>query len=250
MDYTVTVTLDYMDIATIKRLASDEAERADRLQHESRALGLLEDEPTRRLLAERAARLRDLVKRLEEISESPAPCNGAEPLERSVEINEAAPPEPSTAEEKPVPAWDFETPGTGVIRFRYRDLNARMKGIECFRMVADLEAGTLRWATDVGLVTDDGWTARDIRAAARHCATKGELPRGTFLLDIEKGVSVGARASYAFGRLGLRTADGKTAIAFGEECGWVHKGVRREDGRYVHVVEELATKRRVKLVSA
>ncbi len=135
------------------------------------------------------------------------------------------------------------------IRSRYRDLNARGRGVEAFRMVLDQATGKLMWADKHpdALVVSDDWCPRGIRASERHCATRVELPVGLIVVEVERSVGRGAsRPSYAAGVVAARE-DGTGEIRWERDVdGLRHVGVRRDGDTYVHVLEIDGERREVR----
>lgn len=148
-------------------------------------------------------------------------------------------PEPSAAD---VVAAELAPPPPArvQIRSRYRDLNSRGRGTECFRMIVDLETNRATWADQHpdAIVTERGWCARGIRASERKCSDHVEVAVGLLVIDIEKSIGPGnGGASYA---VGWTIDDRKNPIDWcGEKSGRPvkHCGTRAHDGAFVHVVE-------------
>jgi hypothetical protein len=138
-----------------------------------------------------------------------------------------------------------DEPVMKIIRARYRDLNARGRGSECFRRVVDLATKTSRWATSAGIVTGDDWCERGIRASERRCSTRVELPVGTLLIDIDRSIGYGgSRATYRCAVV----VDEKDGVVYesDERCPYEHVGVKKGAG-YVHVLKEKASGKRVEI---
>lgn len=124
------------------------------------------------------------------------------------------------------------------IRLRYRDLNAKCRGEECYRLVIDLDAGTAKWATDVAECVEGDWPRRGIRAAERRCAQTGLLPVGTLLLEIEKDVGRGGGSPrYAVGRLRLKEGEENEGRGRIEWIPKAHRRAKRDGGAFVHIIE-------------
>lgn len=129
---------------------------------------------------------------------------------------------------------------TAVIRSRYRDLNAKGKGSETFRLV--LHDDRLIWASEHpdARIVEDNWTAPGIRAHQRRCSTTVELPVGTLVVEIEKSVGYGKTSvSYSIGLVAV-DENGKGKIDWnGEAAGrtLVHRKVQRSGNTWVHVLE-------------
>jgi hypothetical protein len=131
------------------------------------------------------------------------------------------------------------SPDAGVahIYSRRRELNARGRGTEEFRL-AVTDAGTVWLDQAPGVViVRDGWTGRGMRASERRCSTICAVPVGTLIIDIQKHVGYGrARPDYA---LGITIAD-DDGIAWEPDarCPWVHEGIKAGN---VHVLKNKAT---------
>lgn len=122
------------------------------------------------------------------------------------------------------------------LRSRYRDVNARVRGEEYYRMV--LHDGRLIWADrhPDAIVVSDTWCERGPLAEQRRCATHVQLPVGLVVVEIEKSVGRGSnKPSYAAGRLLQSDTNPEKGRIDWEAV--KHKGVRRKKGSYVHVLE-------------
>jgi hypothetical protein len=84
-------------------------------------------------------------------------------------------------------------PARVLIRSRYRDLNSKGRGTECYRMYLDPTTDRGGWLDKHpdAIVTERGWCARGIRASERKCHDRVEIPVGTLILDIDKSVGSG-----------------------------------------------------------
>jgi len=159
---------------------------------------------------------------------------------------ESAPaPEPApapTPEPAPTPAPEL-TPVQPIvkrviIRSRYRDLNAKCRGTECYRMYLDLATSRGDWLDKhpEAITTHRGWCARGIRASERRCCDKVEVPTGTLVLDIDKGVG-GGNTTYQVGYVIAKEESNEGAIEWEGGNGYPlvrHCGTQ---GIGIHIVE-------------
>lgn len=133
------------------------------------------------------------------------------------------------------------TPVTRVIvRSRYRDLNSKGRGNECYRMYLDPSTDQGGWLNrhPDSIVVQRGWCARGIRASERKCCDKVEVPVGTLILDIDKGIGEGGTTSYQVGYITLKEGtENEGAIIW--EGGGEYPIVRHcgTKGIGIHIVE-------------
>jgi hypothetical protein len=141
------------------------------------------------------------------------------------------------------------------IRSKFRDLNAKGRGTETYRMLATIHAdGTaspLYWADQHpdALAQGSQYLPRDtFRAGDRHASCEVEVPLGTGILcvDIDKSIGRGNSTSYDVNWVMTTGAD-KTKLNNSAYLPLKHCGVKRVNGSYVHVVQ--IHSRRIELTS-
>lgn len=126
-----------------------------------------------------------------------------------------------------------------VFRSKFRDYNSRGRGSEAYRLLATIppegtDTAKLYWADQHpdALAQGSQYLSRDtFRAAGRHDACHVEAPVGLLVVQIDKHTSSGI--SYRAGILG-KDAEGKATIDWEAVK---HRGVRKDGGGYVHVVQ-------------
>lgn len=128
--------------------------------------------------------------------------------------------------------------GRIVMRSKYRDLNARGRGYEAYRMLATIppegEKGALFWAEDhpASLVKgSQRLPATKLRAADRSAACKIETDSGLLVVEIRKQSYGGI-----IYRAGMTVEGDATTVDF--DANVQHIGVKKNGGTtYTHVVE-------------
>lgn len=147
--------------------------------------------------------------------------------------------EPETLEPAPTPDPEPEPPATATFRSRIRNISARGRGVESYRLLGSLDGDTLTWADQhpSALVVGGDWCPRGSRAAERRCSQRVEADAGLLVVEIDKAVGERKASSY---RAGVTFAtEEKTGIRWDDEAEpkVCHRGIKKRNGQFVHVVE-------------